>query len=298
MAAEVRCAACGGEIAAGLQFCGLCGARQPPSCASCGTALVEGAAFCGSCGAAVSAAAPEAMAPAAPTEAAAAETTAPLTGAAGPAPPAAPAACGQCGEPLREGARFCRKCGASAVPGAVAPAAAVAAAAPQAAQAAALPQPVSAQAIMDQLTWSSAAAGLGFVIALLSVFFPWVKASAGGLSVDAGPMDDNALFRIGDVLGSNTSSIDGLATLLVAAAGLVALVASLLGRVNAATARSLIAGLGGALLALGFVEIQYVSSQPEPAGVSISLGFGLYILVIGGALALASPWVPARRLKG
>ena len=30
----------------------------------------------------------------------------------------------------------------------------------------------------------------------------------------------------------------------------------------------------------------------------ISLGFGLYILVIGGALALASPWVPARRLKG
>ena len=298
MAAEISCAACGGEIAADLQFCVRCGARQPPSCAGCGTALVEGAAFCGSCGAAVSAAAPEAMAPAAPTEAAAAETTAPLTGAAGPAPPAAPAACGQCGEPLREGARFCRKCGASAVPGAVAPAAAVAAAAPQAAQAAALPQPVSAQAIMDQLTWSSAAAGLGFVIALLSVFFPWVKASAGGLSVDAGPMDDNALFRIGDVLGSNTSSIDGLATLLVAAAGLVALVASLLGRVNAATARSLIAGLGGALLALGFVEIQYVSSQPEPAGVSISLGFGLYILVIGGALALASPWVPARRLKG
>ena len=84
----------------------------------------------------------------------------------------------------------------------------------------------------------------------------------------------------------------------VAAAGLVALVASLLGRVNAATARSLIAGLGGALLALGFVEIQYVSSQPEPAGVSISLGFGLYILVLGGALALASPWVPARQLKG
>jgi hypothetical protein len=165
-------------------------------------------------------------------------------------------------------------------------------------QATAPPQAASAQTIIDQLTWSSAAAGLGFIIALLSVFFPWAKASAGGLSVDAGPLDDTALFRIGDVLGSNTSSIDGLATLLVAAAGLVALVASLLGRVNAATARSLIVGLGTALLALGFVEIQYVSSQPEPAGVSISLGFGLYILVLGGALALASPWIPARRLKG
>ena len=323
MAAEVRCAACGGEIAAGLQFCVHCGARQPASCSSCGTAHVEGAAFCGSCGAAVSAAAPEASAPdapatsappteaaaaemtAVPTEAAAAETTAVPTDAGGPAPPATPteaatpaalSACGQCGEPLREGARFCRKCGAATAPGAVAPAAA--AAAGRAAQATAQPQPVSAQAIMDQLTWSSVAAGLGFVIAILSVFFPWVKASAGGLSVDAGPLDDNALFRIGDVLGSNTSSIDGLATLLVAVAGLVALVASLLGRVNAATARSLITGLGGALLALGFVEIQYVSSQPEPAGVSISLGFGLYILVLGGALALASPRVPARRLKG
>jgi len=275
MAAEIRCAACGGAMAAGSQFCGLCGARQPPSCAGCGTALVEGAAFCGSCGATVSAATPAAATPVAPP---------------------APSACGQCGETLREGARFCRKCGAAAVPGAVAPA--VAGAAGQAAQATAPPQSASAQTIIDQLTWSSAAAGLGFIIALLSVFFPWVKASAGGLSVDAGPLDDTALFRIGDVLGSNTSSIDGLATLLVAAVGLVALVASLLGRVNAATARSLIVGLGTALLALGFVEIQFVSSQPEPEGVSISLGFGLYILVLGGALALASPWIPARRLKG
>ena len=273
MAAEIRCAACGGEIAAGMQFCGLCGARQPPSCASCGTALVEGAVFCGDCGAPVSAAASEAATPvAAPS----------------------PSACSQCGEPLREGARFCRKCGAAAVPGAVAPAGAR----QQAAQATGQPQPVSAQSIIDQLTWSSAAAGLGFIIALLSVFFPWVKASAGGFSVDAAPLDDSALFRIGDILGSNTSSIDGLATLLLAGAGLVALVVSLLGRVNAATARSLIAGLGVTLLALGFAEIQFVSSRPEPEGVSISLGFGLYILVIGGALALASPWVPARRLKG
>jgi hypothetical protein len=160
------------------------------------------------------------------------------------------------------------------------------------------PQAASAQAIVDQLTWSSVAAGLGFIVALLSVFFPWVKASGGGLSVDVAPLDDAAIFRIGDVLGSTTSSIDGLVALAVAAAGLVALVASLLGRVNAATARSLIIGLGAALLALGVVELQYINSRPEPQGVSISFGFGLYILVLGGALALASPWVPARPLKG
>jgi len=46
--------------------------------------------------------------------------------------------------------------------------------------------------------------------------------------------------------------------------------------------------------ALAAVEMQFVSSRPG----SIGLGFGLYILVLGGALALASPWVPARRLKG
>ena len=271
MPAEARCSACGGELAAGSQFCGLCGARQPPSCSSCGAALPEGAAFCGACGATVGAAAPVAVAT--------------------PAAAAAPAACGQCGAPLREGARFCRKCGAPAVPGAVSPPRAAAASS-------ATPHAASARAIVDQLTWSSAAAGLGFIVALLSVFLPWVKASGGGFSVDVAPLDDAALFRIGDILGSTTSSIDGLATLAVAAAGLVALVVSLLGRVNAATARSLIVGLGAVLLAIGVVELQYINSRPEPEGVSISFGFGLYILVLGGALALASPWVPARPLKG
>ena len=65
-----------------------------------------------------------------------------------------------------------------------------------------------------------------------------------------------------------------------------------------ATAKSLITGAGAALAALAFMEMQYVNSRPEPAGVSISFGFGLYLLAIGGVLAFASPWIPAKRLKG
>jgi len=250
-------------MAAGSQFCGLCGTRQPPSCAGCGTALLEGAVFCGSCGAPVSAAAPAA---------------------ATPAVPAAPAVCGQCGEPLREGARFCRKCGAAAVPGAVAPAGAR----QQGPQATAQPQPVSGQAIIDQLTWSSAAAGLGFIIALISPFLSW--ASAGGISV--APLDSGARFRLGDIL--KTDSVDGYVVILGALAGLGALVAYLLGRLEKPAGRSLVVAVGAGLAALAAVEMQFVSSRPG----SIGLGFGLYILVLGGALALASPWVPAGRLKG
>ena len=266
MAAEIRCAACGGEIAAGTQFCGLCGARQPPSCTSCGAALVEGAAFCGSCGATLGAAASEAAPPVAP-----------------PAP-VVPAACGQCGEPLREGARFCRKCGAAAVPGAVAPAGAR----QQAAQAAAQTQPGSAQAIIDQLTWSSAAAGLGFIIALVSSFLSW--ASAGGISV--APLDSGARFRLGDILKAD--SVDGYVVILGALAGLAALVAYLMGRLEQPASRYAVTAVGAGLAALAAIEIQFVSSRPG----SIDIGFGLYILVLGGALAFASSWIPARRLKG
>ncbi len=270
MAAETRCSVCGGELATGSQFCGLCGARQPPSCASCGAALPEGAAFCGACGATVSAAAPVATA-----------TT---------AVPVSPAACAQCGAPLREGARFCRKCGAPAVPGAVSP--------PRAGvPSSATPQAGSAQAIIDQLTWSSAAAALGFIIAFVSAFLSWAQASAGGLSVDVAPLDGDALFRLGDVLGSDPSKADGFATLVLAIAGLAVLVASLMGRLPEAMGKSLVTGAGAALAALAFMEMQYVNSRPEPEGVSISFGFGLYLLVIGGALTFASSWIPARRLK-
>jgi len=269
MAPETRCSACGGELAAGSQFCGLCGARQPPSCASCGAALPEGAAFCGACGTTVGAAAPVTPTPAAPTAA---------------------ATCSQCGEPLREGARFCRKCGTPAVPGAAPP--------PRRASGASAPQAVSAQTIVDQLTWSSAAAGLGFAIAFVSAFLAWAKASAGGASVSVAPLDGDAFFRFGDAMGSDPSKVDGFAALILAIAGLAALIASLTGRVPPATAKSLITGAGAALAALAFMEMQYVNSRPEPQGVSISFGFGLYLLVIGGVLAFASSWIPAKRLKG
>jgi hypothetical protein len=268
---DPACASCGAALAAGSAFCGACGARQPASCSSCGAVLPENAVFCGGCGARAGA---SAAAPAAVTPAMSTATATP-----------APGACASCGAPMKEGVRFCRKCGSPAGGGA-----------PPASRPATRTQTPSAGSIVDQLTWRSAAAGLGFAVAGISAFLSWVEVSAQGLSVSAAPLDGDVLFRIGDIMGSKPSSIDGFVVLGAAAAGLIALVTSLSGQLAAPAARYVIAGVGLALLALGIIEIQYVSSRPEQ-GASIDVAFGLYLLVVGGALAAASPWLPARPLR-
>ncbi len=266
MTMPMTCGSCGSAVPSGATFCGSCGAAvvqapqpepaQPPAqaaCAQCGTALLPDAAFCGACGATVAQAPPQA--------------------------PAQPTACTSCGAPLGPGAKFCRKCGASSV---------VASSGGQAVSGSQGAQPVSGQNLMSQLTWSSAAAAVGFLIALISPFMAWV--SVNGFSAD--PFDSGARFRIGDIL--STDNADGYLILLVAAAGIAALVAWLLGRLPDATGRMAVVGIGGLLAVLGVVEMQFIASQD---GISFSnVGFGLYMLLIGGALAAASPWIPANKL--
>jgi hypothetical protein len=122
------------------------------------------------------------------------------------------------------------------------------------------------------------------------VFLAW--ASVQGFSVD--PLDNGVRFRIGDII--DTDSIDGYVVILGALAGFAALGASLFGRLAIATGRQAVAGIGGVLAVLAFIEMQFVVSQ-QGLGVS-NIGFGLYVLLIGGLLAAASPWIPARPLTG
>ena len=268
MTGETRCPSCGGPVAAGAAFCGACGtpiaqaapaAPQSAACTNCGAAIEPDAAFCGACGT--------------PAGQAAAPTP--------PPPPAAqPTACGTCGAALRPGARFCPRCGASAG-GAPAPAAA---------RAGASTGPLTAQTLVEQLTWSSAAAALGFVVAFITPFLAWVSVS--GVSVD--PFDSGAQFRIGDIL--DMDNVDGYLVLLAAVAGVVALGASLAGRLPSPSGMLAIAGAGGALVLLAVIEMQFIATR-EGLGAS-NIGFGLYLLLIAGALATASPWIPARRLSG
>ncbi len=233
-------------------------------CASCGRPVDAGAAFCGVCGA-------KQVQPQAQT-----------CRQCGAALPPDAAFCGTCGTPLREGARFCRVCGAAA--------GAPPAAQPAGPRPADHPRPASAPILTSQLTWNNAAAGVGFLLAFISVFLAW--ASVQGFSVD--PLDDGVRFRIGDII--DTDSIDGYVVILGALAGFAALGASLVGRVAIATGRQTVAGIGGVLAVLAFIEMQYVVSQ-QGLGVS-NIGFGLYVLLIGGLLAAASPWIPERPLTG
>ncbi len=282
MTMPTTCGSCGVAVAPGATFCGSCGAAvvqapqpepAPPqsvqaACASCGAALAPGMAFCGSCGSPASGA--QQQQPVQPPPQAPAQPP--------PQAPVQPAACASCGAPLNPGARFCRSCGAAS---GGAPATGV-----QPAQRVA--QPAAAQNLMSQLTWSSAAAAVGFLIALISPFMAWV--SVGGFSAD--PFDTNARFRIADWM--STDNADGYLVLFVAAGGLAALIAWLLGRLPDATGRSAVMGIGGLLAALGVLEMQFIASQD---GISFSnVGFGLYMLLIGGALAAASPWIPANKL--
>lgn len=264
MVTQSQCTSCGSAVEAGAAFCGACGAKQvrAQACSQCGAALLPGAAFCGACGTAVAQAGPPA------------------------AQPAAPAVCASCGTPLREGARFCRVCGATAGAAvAGAPAAAPSAGPRPSVQ----PRPVSAPALADQITWSSAAAGVGFLLALISVFLAWV--SVQGFSVD--PLDSGVRFRLGDII--DTDSIDGYVVLLGALGGFAGLAGSLFGWFAPPMGRRIVAGVGGALAALAVIEMQFVVSQPL-IGAS-DIGFGLYVLLVGGLLAAASPWIPARPLK-
>lgn len=265
------CASCGSAVEAGAAFCSACGARQVRACAQCGAALAADAAFCGACGAAAGQSQPAAT-------------------------PVEPAACPACGAPWREGARFCRSCGAPAPPAAGAPAAQRVVPAPQPVVpvASAGPpsqhQPAAQRAPGVQLTWSSAAAGLGFAVAFLSAFLPW--ASVPGFNIM--PLEDGARFRLGDAMDSD--NIDGYLVLLVALAGLAALAASVLGRLASVAGRQAVAALGSVLLVLAVAEMQFVASR-EGLGAS-NIDFGLYMLLVGSALAAASPWIPARPLTG
>lgn len=299
MATQTQCTACKATIPAASAFCAVCGAQQPPRCANCGAPLLPEAAFCSTCGAAVvSTPAQPTIAPSIctncgtelPTGAAFCSNCGTAVCAAS-APPRPTTSCPKCDTPLREGARFCRKCGfpvageEHTVTGASAPAS-TRADAPATAAAGQRPQR-SAQNVIDQLTWSSIAAGIGFIVAAISPFLTW--ASASGFSVS--PFDANARFRLGDALKSD--SIDGPATVLVAIAGFAVLLTFLLGRLEMSKGKYWIAGIGAALAALGVIEIQFVASRPG----SIDIGFGLYLLVAGGLLAAASPWIPDTRVR-
>lgn len=264
MVAASNCPNCGAEIPPGAAFCASCGARQErttaDACANCGGTPVAGARFCGECGAPVSGA-PDTV----PT----------------------PALCTQCGAELGSDARFCRQCGTPAGQG---PPQRTATTSERAvAPAASRPRSPQAAPIANRLTWTTAVAGAGLIVALLAVLlFDW--ASVRGFGIQA--FDSDARFRISDTLETD-EPLDGYVALLVSAAGLVVLGLRLTGRIPS-TSKWLVGITGLALIGLGALEIEFLN------GLDISdldFGVGLYLMIAGGIGAAAAPFVPERPLR-
>jgi len=143
-------------------------------------------------------------------------------------------------------------------------------------------------------------AGAGMVLVAVSPFLNWVtgtvQAGSFSRSNSVKPFDEGIKFRLADLIDT-TVKVDPIVVLVIAALGIALLALGLAGAMRARTATSLAGTLGGLALALGMMEIQYVSSQPWE-GVKASAEVGIYLLVAGGALAIVSQFLPAKRLGG
>ncbi len=265
------CSTCGAAVTQGQRFCERCGgpiaaaARVGNNCTACGAVTREGARFCPACGA-----------------------------------PAGPPRCPACGAELRPGARFCGTCG-SATGG---PAPAAASASPPLAPGAAgrslfggrpavrqVPPARPARAAKavgpGNVARGLAVAAGGFALGLLGTFLDWITTSGAS----AGAFEDNAEYRIGNWLDTNDVPIDGIAVLAISAAGLAAAIGAIAGRLAPGPARTLISILGPALMTLGILQMQYITSEFKGSGYDVDWGIGLWLIVIGGVAAVASGFI-------
>ncbi|MBK9544240.1 hypothetical protein [Candidatus Amarobacter glycogenicus] len=108
-------------------------------------------------------------------------------------------------------------------------------------------------------------------------------------------MDADARFRIGDWL--STDKLDGYLVLLLAAAGLAAMVLARLGRAGGPWQRLLpnVPMVAGSLLtAIAVIEYQFITSKWKELDVDVA--FGVYLLLLGGVAAAVSRFVPNQRI--
>jgi zinc-ribbon domain len=134
-------------------------------------------------------------------------------------------------------------------------------------------------------------AALGFVVALVGVFLPWVSA----LDEEIAPLDDEFLtenfqyFQIADALDSE-EILDGYIVIGIAGVGLLFLLLEYFVLRRLAIGR-VVAALGGlALGALGVVELLWIRDAFEE--VSYDYEPGVFLVIIGGATAIVGSLIP------
>lgn len=128
------------------------------------------------------------------------------------------------------------------------------------------------------------AALAGFGAAIVATLFAWLRVSSGFRSEAVNGWNSEAQYRVADWL-SLDAPIDALLVIVIAGLGIYLLLGRVLGS-NVPALPYVVAACGLALAIIGVLNWIYIDSEGNRVvNPDLSVGFGVYLLIIGGAVA-------------
>ncbi len=134
--------------------------------------------------------------------------------------------------------------------------------------------------------------GAGFVLAIVATLLPWVSVPKDEGSHYVNGWYPTAPFQIDDWLSNrHTGRADAVVLTLLCVLGL-ALVTALLANRRSVVLAFIAAGLGAIIALLGVFEVHYIGLR---TGGGEGTGFGIWLLIAGGVVALAGTLIEGLR---
>ncbi|HLZ69627.1 MAG TPA: serine/threonine-protein kinase [Dehalococcoidia bacterium] len=139
------------------------------------------------------------------------------------------------------------------------------------------------------------AGGVGFVLAIVATLLPWVTVPRSEGKHYVNGWYPRVPFQIDDWLSNrHAGRTDAVVLLLLCLLGL-ALVAGLLANRRGGALAFVAAALGAVVALIGVLEVHYIGLRTADGE---GLGFGVWLLIAGGALALAGALIEGVRRQG
>jgi len=157
---------------------------------------------------------------------------------------------------------------------------------------------------LTPLQWGTLG-GLG--VALLTLALPWAKISAFGES-QTGKGWKKGAWQFADWLGTEGLPLEAIIVLISVGVGVLLVLGPLLGRTMPSFAFETVVPLaaipGAALTLLGIINYLYIDSKfgevrgvAGDAGIDLSIGMGVYLLILAGAASAICAFMNQKRLQ-
>lgn len=138
------------------------------------------------------------------------------------------------------------------------------------------------------------AALAGFVVAVLGSFLAWLRVSGNNRSETVNAWSSDAQFRFADWF-SIDAPLDALLILVLAGAGAYLLFGRVLGS-NVSSVPFGVAAAGFGIALIGILNWIFIDSESSRVvNPDLDVGFGVYLVVLGGAAAAVSGFIDAQR---